>query len=207
MLLYSAPVHPRSLVISRPSGPEQSNDIDSGNAEHVNNISGLNAKKGTRKPQLMAVSKTFNKTFSNKLQPNEDPSHFGFELHATRVAQRDGPSDGHRGGGRNGGRGKFNRGGRGNPGSRGNRRGPRTANRGGRGLSNHGAQGAVSKNRTSLDPSVNIGCAELLSYTAYGEYPRVKAFQNSAAFVSAAFGGSGIQFNGTRFAPVNESYQ
>ena len=288
------------------SGPEQSNDIDSGNAEHVNNISGLNAKKGTRKPQLMAVSKTFNKTFNNKdvkLQPNEDPLHFGFELHATRVAQRDGPSDGHRGGGRNGGRGKFNRGGRGNPGSRGNRRGPRTANRtekevtnlsstyfsdkfrteadaacsienksdpkrcnigsskaelvnkdvkseptgdsllqhfgfeldatrvvqrdgpsdgrrrggcgggprtanrGGRGLSNHGAQGAVSKNRTSLDPSVNIGCAELLSYTAYGEYPRVKAFQNSAAFVSAAFGGSGIQFNGTRFAPVNESYR
>ena len=101
------------------SGPEQ--NIDSGNAEHVNNISGLNAKKGTRKPQLMAVSKTFNKTFNNKdvkLQPNEDPLHFGFELHATRVAQRDGPSDGHRGGGRNGGRGKFNRGGRGN-----NRRG------------------------------------------------------------------------------------
>ena len=56
------------------------------------------------------------KTFNNKdvkLQPNEDPLHFGFELHATRVAQRDGPSDGHRGGGRNGGRGKFNRGGRG----------------------------------------------------------------------------------------------
>ena len=124
-----------------------------------------------------------------KSEPTGDSllQHFGFELDATRVVQRDGPSDGRRRGGCGGG--------------------PRTANRGGRGLSNHGAQGAVSKNRTSLDPSVNIGCAELLSYTAYGEYPRVKAFQNSAAFVSAAFGGSGIQFNGTRFAPVNESYQ
>ena len=124
-----------------------------------------------------------------KSEPTGDSllQHFGFELDATRVVQRDGPSDGRRRGGCGGG--------------------PGTANRGGRGRSNHGAQGAVSKNRTSLDPSVNIGCAELLSYTAYGEYPRVKAFQNSAAFVSAAFGGSGIQFNGTRFAPVNESYQ
>ena len=66
-----------------------------------------------------------------------------------------------------------------------------------------GAQGAVSKNRTSLDPSVNIGCARLLSHTAYGAYPQVQAFQNSVAFVSAAFGGSGIQVNGTWFAPVN----
>ena len=124
-----------------------------------------------------------------KPEPTGDSllQHFGFELDATRIVQRYGPSDGRRRGGCGGG--------------------PGTANRGGRGRSNHGAQGAVSENRTSLDPSVNIGRAELLSYTAYGEYPRVKAFQNSAAFVSAAFGGSGIQFNGTRFAPVNESYQ
>ena len=141
----------------------------------------------------MAVSKTFNQTFNNnkdvKSEPNGDPllQHFGFEPNATRVVQRGGPSDGHRRGGRGGGRG--------------------TANRGGRGRSNHGAQGAVSKNRTSLDPSVNMSCAKLLSYTAYGAYPQVQAFQNSAAFVSAAFGGSGIQVTGTRFAPVNESYQ
>ena len=104
----------------------------------TNQASELNTKEGeeecipvadvnsTNKPQWMAVSKTFNKTFNNKdvkLQPNKGPLHFGFELHATREAQRDGPSDGHRGGGRNGGRGKFNRGGRGNSGSRGRGRG------------------------------------------------------------------------------------
>ena len=146
----------------------------------INQASGLNTKEG--KEECIP-----DKDVKSELTGDSLLQHFGFELDATRVVQRDGPSDGRRRGGCGGG--------------------PGTANRGGRGRSNHGAQGAVSKNRTSLDPSVNIGCAELLSYTAYGEYPRVKAFQNSAAFVSAAFGGSGIQFNGTRFAPVNESYQ
>ena len=187
------------------SDPKRCNDIGSSKAEHVNQTSGLNTKKGkeecipvadvnsTSIPQVMAVSKTFKRAFnSNKdvkseLTGDSLLQHFGFELDATRVVQRGGPSDGHRRGGCGGG--------------------PGTANRGGRGRSNHGAQGAVSKNRTSLDPSVNIGCAKLLSYTAYGAYPQVQAFQNSAAFVSAAFGGSGIQVNGTRFAPVNESYQ
>ena len=149
----------------------------------------------------MAVSKPFDKTFNGEQEekssiyleskfasePNVGPllQNFGFELNATRVAQRDGPSDGHRRGGRGGGQG--------------------TANRGGRGRSNHGAQGAVSKNCTSLDPSVNIGCAKFLSYKAYGAYPQVQAFQNSIAFVSAAFGGSGFQVNDTWFASIHES--
>ena len=175
----------------------------------TNQPSKLNTKEGeeecipvadvnsTNKPQWMAVSKTFNKTFNNKdvkLQPNEDPLHFGFELHATRVAQRDGPSDGHRGGGRNGGRGKFNRGGRGNPGSRGNRRGRGEVSQAGKKQISVGARGTVAKNRTSLDPSVDVSAVITVNHASRGarglaphntpDCPINKAVSESTQYIS-----------------------
>ena len=167
------------------------------------------AIKGPSQPIGDSSQKGLSQAQAGKIvsEPNGEPllQYFGIEPNATRVAQRDGPSDDHRGGGRGGGRGKVNRGGRGNPGGRSNRGGRGEVSQAEKKQISVGAHGTVAKNRTSLDPSVNIGCAKLLSHTAYGAYPQVQAFQNSVAFVSAAFGGSGFQVNGTWFAPIHES--